>query len=318
MLRIRFVCVAAATLSIASAAAVGGANAQSASTDQSSTPSLLTQLFSQATATPAPAGTASAPAGTAAPAVQNTRPRRVASRKHRATKQATNQHGDPSGNAAQSNASADAWLAASAPPPNATPTNSAAADPAQQDTAPSAGTASPSSVVVDGQTVQIAQVDQVNDIDLATSDAPPNAPAANTPSDATSSMTNSATMGPTVQSTMESTLPRGDRADMIDAAAVKTAQADAGLTASATAAPNASEAMPGPSDSAAQDFGAQSINDQNAAVQDSGAQDPGMQNSGMLGGAAWIAQVLAALGGALTAGIVAWVLIGAEPVRHYG
>jgi len=28
--------------------------------------------------------------------------------------------------------------------------------------------------------------------------------------------------------------------------------------------------------------------------------------------------VLAALGGALTAGIVAWVLIGAEPVRNYG
>jgi len=115
-----------------------------------------------------------------------------------------------------------------------------------------------------------------------------------------------------VQSTMESTLPRGDRADMIDAAAVIAARSDAQTAfAAAVAAPSASSESI--AESAARNSGAQSINDQSAAGQDSGAQD-----SGMLGGMAWIAQVLAALGGALTAGIVAWVLIGAEPVRNYG
>ncbi|HXW41159.1 MAG TPA: hypothetical protein VEK75_08140 [Xanthobacteraceae bacterium] len=37
-----------------------------------------------------------------------------------------------------------------------------------------------------------------------------------------------------------------------------------------------------------------------------------------VGSASWIAQVLAALGGAVTAGVVAWFLIGAGPVRTYG
>lgn len=36
------------------------------------------------------------------------------------------------------------------------------------------------------------------------------------------------------------------------------------------------------------------------------------------GGASWILQVLAALGGAITAGSVAWLLIGATPQRTYG
>ena len=123
MLRIRLVCVAAATLSIASVAAVSGANAQSASTDPSSTPSLLTQLFGQATAASAPASTAPAPIVNAAPpVVKTTRSRRAA--RHKAapdTKQATHQPGDPSADTAQSNATADAWLAASAPQTNATP-----------------------------------------------------------------------------------------------------------------------------------------------------------------------------------------------------
>jgi hypothetical protein len=37
-----------------------------------------------------------------------------------------------------------------------------------------------------------------------------------------------------------------------------------------------------------------------------------------VGGASWIAQVLAALGGAVAAGAVAWFLIGGGPVRTYG
>ena len=37
-----------------------------------------------------------------------------------------------------------------------------------------------------------------------------------------------------------------------------------------------------------------------------------------IGSASWIAQVLAAFGGAVTAGAVAWFLIGGGPVRTYG
>jgi hypothetical protein len=43
---------------------------------------------------------------------------------------------------------------------------------------------------------------------------------------------------------------------------------------------------------------------------------PGDANA--LGGASWIAQALAALGGAVAAGAVAWFLIGSGPVRMYG
>ena len=37
-----------------------------------------------------------------------------------------------------------------------------------------------------------------------------------------------------------------------------------------------------------------------------------------MGSASWIAQVLAALGGAVAAGTVAWFLIGGGPQRMYG
>lgn len=37
-----------------------------------------------------------------------------------------------------------------------------------------------------------------------------------------------------------------------------------------------------------------------------------------IGSASWIAQVLAALGGAVAAGTLAWFLIGGGPVRTYG
>lgn len=42
------------------------------------------------------------------------------------------------------------------------------------------------------------------------------------------------------------------------------------------------------------------------------------QQRGEIGGASWILQVLAALGGAITAGSVAWFLIGSMPQRTYG
>jgi hypothetical protein len=196
----------------------------------------------------------------------------------------------------------------------------AAADPVLQDNAPASAV---STVVVGGQTVQITGADQVNEIDLAASSAPAsvstgsapasNALAANAPSDGI--------RGPTLQSTMETTLPRGDRADLIGAAAVKAAQADAAQTAfAATAANGDGETITdrGSPDPAAQGSGAQSINDQTAAAQNSGAQLFSAEASSATHGAAWIAQLLAALGGAVTAGIVAWFLIGAEPARNYG
>src|ERR1700691_165631 len=42
------------------------------------------------------------------------------------------------------------------------------------------------------------------------------------------------------------------------------------------------------------------------------------EDSNAVGGASWIAQALAALGGAFAAGAVAWFLIGSGPVRMYG
>jgi hypothetical protein len=45
---------------------------------------------------------------------------------------------------------------------------------------------------------------------------------------------------------------------------------------------------------------------------------PVHRNTSDVGSASWIAQVLAALGGAIAAGAVAWFLIGAGPVRTYG
>jgi hypothetical protein len=42
------------------------------------------------------------------------------------------------------------------------------------------------------------------------------------------------------------------------------------------------------------------------------------QNVDTVGSVSWIAQVLAAFGGAVAAGAVAWFLIGSGPVRIYG
>jgi hypothetical protein len=42
------------------------------------------------------------------------------------------------------------------------------------------------------------------------------------------------------------------------------------------------------------------------------------EDANVVGGTSWIAQALAALGGAFAAGVVAWFLIGSGPVRMYG
>lgn len=48
------------------------------------------------------------------------------------------------------------------------------------------------------------------------------------------------------------------------------------------------------------------------------ARDASHQHVSRVGSASWIAQVLAALGGAVAAGSVAWFLIGSGPLRTYG
>jgi hypothetical protein len=48
------------------------------------------------------------------------------------------------------------------------------------------------------------------------------------------------------------------------------------------------------------------------------AQPASDQNATTVGSASWTAQVLAALGGAIAAGLVAWFLLGTGPVRTYG
>jgi hypothetical protein len=42
------------------------------------------------------------------------------------------------------------------------------------------------------------------------------------------------------------------------------------------------------------------------------------KDASAVGSASWIAQVLAAFGGAVAAGVVAWFLIGGGPQRMYG
>ena len=294
MLRIRFFVVAAATLSIATIVTAGGANAQSASVDQSTAPLSLTHLFNQ------PAAEA-APAAAPAPAPTPTRPRRVASRRHHgATARKTEQHGAQSAAApadpTQSNASADAWLAASTPPTPASATSNnstpvAATGSTQQDAA-----SQPSAVVVGGQTVQIAETDQVNEIDLAATHAPPAAPPNTEPVDAD--------------------LPRSDRTDAFGATDTKAAQADISQASQSQASQVAFVAS-APA-AATQIADGQTMGPPDSGAQDSGTADSSSEISSVIGGAAWIAQVLAALGGALTAGIVAWFLIGAEPTRNYG
>ena len=123
-------------------------------------------------------------------------------------------------------------------PDQSTPVNTAAAE---QAAAPAADDPPLSAIVVNGQTVQIASPDDVNDIDLAADDrnAAPAAPA------------------------------RSVRADM------------------------APEAVPM-------------------------AATARREDASPVGSASWIAQMLAALGGAIAAASVAWFLIGSGPQRMYG
>jgi hypothetical protein len=275
MLRIRIVSTAAAT-AIALALAAGGAAAQTASTDQAGKPLSLLQLITQpSTATPAVS------ASSAATAAKRPKLKRVASRTHNKT--AAAHDADPPADAAQSTASADAWLAASAPTATAVPT-AAPVDP-QSSNAQPANEPLPSAVQIGGQTVQVAAADQANEIDLAADNTPPVAPP------------------------MEFTEPPGDRADASSDRSNVMAMADAMAKA---AAARAASVAPAAADAS------QNVSDQNASpAENAGAQNADAQNLSAVGSASWIAQVLAALGGAIAAGVVAWFLIGAGPVRTY-
>ena len=298
MLRIRIVSIAAAATAVAAIVAANGAAAQTASAAQSGQPPLSLVQPGKQTTTAHDDG-----AG-------KTRIKKTASRKHHEAAAAKNPDPDPAQNAA----SADAWLAASATPANSAMPAAETAPAAQpgnappdmpsnnaqavQSANPQTGNADdkslPSAVVVGGQTVQIAKSDEVNAIDLAADDAP----------------------------AMESAAQPGDRADTA-------ARAKQALQAAFAAQPpaNASQgtAAQNMNLDASQNGGpaarldASQISSQDASqasIQD--ANQDTNQNTSTIGSASWIAQVLAALGGAITAGVLAWFLIGAGPVRSYG
>jgi hypothetical protein len=265
MLRIRTVSTAAAT-AIVFVLAVSGAAAQTASADQPGKPLSLLQLIKQTAATPTAAHAISA--NTAA---KTTKIKKIASKKH--NKVAAAQDPDSSADAAQSSASADAWLAASATPANTEqavqsdnrqPENGQPEKEQAENGQPDLGPL-PSSIQVGGQTVQVASADQVNEIDLA---------ADNT-------------------QLAESTAPPSDRTDM---------------TAAANAMAKAMLASPAALVAPVRADAGQTVTDQTASG----------QTTTTVGSASWIAQVLAALGGAIAAGAVAWFLLGTGPVRTYG
>lgn len=290
MLRIRIIAMAAVTLMTAVFAATG-AFAQTATSEPAGKP-LLIQLIARENATP------SGQADNSTAGVRKTRRRRFARRRHRETATAReidqrSDHAAASPDQMGSNGLADSAAA------NAAPAPTAETDHAQQDDA-----SLPSAVVVDGRTVAIAPPDQINALDLAAENSPP----------------------------LEPTLPpHGDRADVaadggnaLQAAfAVQTPTAtnqnadDATSDAPATDVPNAGAQAMSALAISTQDVSAQNASDQITSNQDASDQKTDRQDSSAAGSLVWMAQAFAALGGAVAAGIVAWFLIGAGPVRTY-
>jgi hypothetical protein len=143
-------------------------------------------------------------------------------------------------------ASDNAWPAA----PTAMSADAATLAPVPQIVAPVAGP-TPNQIVVDGQTIQVASVDEANEIDLAANDA--------------------------------------------SAAASDTSLG--ALTASNTAMTEVTDP---------------------AAKSDSTSAAVAQAQSADVSRTSWFLQVMAALGGAVAAGSVAWFLIGSAPARMYG
>jgi hypothetical protein len=302
MLRIRIIAVAATA--VTSVLTANGTFAQATSGAQASTPLLIQLITGENSAAPAQASSTTG--------ARKTRLRRSARRKHgdAAVARETDQHIDsaaPSADPVQSNVSADDAPAVDAAPASAASVSATGPTPetdqAQQDDA-----ALPSAVVINGRTVPIAAADQINALDLAADDPP----------------------------SMQSTLPPGDAADSAAGGAIASRAAYVVQAPAATdeSTNNATSDAPG---SAAQDSGMQDLGTQDLGTQDSEAQvtsaaemsaqdfvakdgadqNADAQNSDAAVSLGRTAQALAALGGALAAGLLAWFLIGAGPVRTY-
>jgi hypothetical protein len=288
MLRIRIVSIAAAVTAVATIAAADGTVAQTVSAAPSGQPLPLVQSTTTTTTV-----------RTYSDGGPKVRVRKTASKRHHDTAAAKTSDPDQ----AQNTSSADAWLAASAPPAKSATSPSDGAPAAQPGNAPpdvpsnnaqsaqpgnaqtGADGSLPAAVVVAGQTVQIAKADEVNAIDLAADVAPPT----------------------------ESTELPGDRVDT----AVRAKQA---LQAAFAAQPqhDANQVANDRQDIAQTLSRAASQGTNQDTSQDASQDRIADQGPSMIGSATWIAQILAALGGALAAGVLAWFLIGAGPVRSYG
>ncbi|HUC51833.1 MAG TPA: hypothetical protein VMA30_20800 [Xanthobacteraceae bacterium] len=211
-------------------------------------------------------------------AARKTRPRRSARRKHgEAT--TTARETDQHADPARSNAPADASVAVAA---SATPENSASA--------------APPAPVDNAQTAESDQAHQDN--------AP--SPSAvvidgETVVIAAADQINALDLAAEISPPTASALPRGDRADGggIDASGTSPA-------AFVARAPVATE----------QYADAEAIGPQDANMQ-TDDQNAEAQNSSAIGGDTRVAQLLAALSGAITAGVIAWFLIGAGPMRTH-
>lgn len=285
MLRIHIIAVASAA-AMASALAANGAKAQTAGADQTGNPLSLSQLLTQTTASPAQPRDSRT--------TGRRRVRRIARRRHRFAAHHADQAADP----APSSVSTDDSRGANAAPANAAPASPpapmAATDPARQDDA-----FLPAAVVVGGETVPIAAPDQINALDMAADNSPPVEPA----------------------------LPRGDGTDTALHHKPTVSQAVFDTQGPAMSAQSADDMMSAAQNTAAramsaqemkaQEPSAQAVAAQAVTPQDMSDQDVVAENSSTVGSAAWIAQVLAALGGAIAAGVLAWFLIGDGPVRTY-
>jgi hypothetical protein len=158
--------------------------------------------------------------------------------------------------------------------------------------------------------VAIAPPDQINALDLAADNSPPLEPAL-PHGDLAAGGANALQAAFAVQAPAAT----NQNADSPTSAAPATDLQNAGaqaMSAQDVSAQNASMQVV-----TAQNIGAADASDQSASNQDPSDQKTDQQDSGAAGGSAWIAQAFAALGGAVAAGVVAWFLIGAGPVRTY-
>jgi hypothetical protein len=118
----------------------------------------------------------------------------------------------------------------------------------------------------------------------------------------------------------DTTLPVTDAMPVADSAtaASRSAAPDSGLTPSALVVNGQTVQVTSPDQVNEMDL----ADNNNAAASHvafaAPVQEDASQNASRVDSASWIAQVLAALGGAVAAGSVAWFLIGFGPVRTYG